>query len=135
MIRISLIIPHLEPVCLDVLRDKNGHLANRENLDMFGYAKFVGLHFWISRFSRFRKGNFPLWFRYRDSTNIFCWKPKIASGLVPILSPYCCASSPLPSPYIYPQSSASTHQFHKDWFSLLCFCSAPCIVILHCNSK
>ena len=35
----------LEPVCLGVLRDKNERLANRENLDMFGQAKFVGLSF------------------------------------------------------------------------------------------
>ena len=53
-----------EPICLGVLRDKNRCLANRENLDMFGWAKFVGLPFWISKFSRFRKGNFPLQFRY-----------------------------------------------------------------------
>jgi len=56
-------VSYLEPVCLGVLRDKNVRLANHENLDMFGWAKFVGLCFWICRFSRFRKGNFPLWFQ------------------------------------------------------------------------
>ena len=35
----------LEPICLGVLRDKNGGLANRENLDMFDQAKFVRLIF------------------------------------------------------------------------------------------
>jgi len=54
----------LEPVCLGVLRELNACLSNHRNLDMLGWAKFVGLRFWISRFSRFRKGNFPLRFGY-----------------------------------------------------------------------
>ena len=32
---------------------------------MFGWVKFVGLRFWISKISLFRKGNFPLRFQYR----------------------------------------------------------------------
>ena len=47
------------------MRDKNGRLANRRNQDMFGWVKFVGLRFWINKFSRFKKGNFQLCFRYR----------------------------------------------------------------------
>ena len=54
-----------EPVCLGVLRELNARLSNRINQNMFGWAKFVGLRFWISRFSRSRKRNFSLRFRYR----------------------------------------------------------------------
>ena len=73
---------------------------------MIGWAKFVGFRFWISRFSRFRKGNFPLRFRYhvtanRDSANIFCWKSKIVFSPLPLplhlqSFPFIYILSPLP---------------------------------------
>ena len=89
-----------EPVCLGILRYKYVRLANCENLDMFCWAKFVRLCFWIYKFLRFRKGNFLLWFWNHAICKswyryfFFGWKPKIPSGSMLILSP-------LPSPYIY----------------------------------
>ena len=66
---------------------------------MFGWAKFVGLRFWISRFSCFRKGNFLLRFRYHAIFKSwfrqnFLLKTKNSLWL------YRCVSSALPSPYI-----------------------------------
>ena len=86
-----------EPVCLGVLRELNARLSNRRNQEMFGWAKFVGLRFGISRNLRFKKGNFPLQFQYRAICKSrfrqnFLLKTKY------IL--YRCVSSPLTSPYI-----------------------------------
>ena len=132
----------IEPICLSVLRDKNRCLANHENLDMFGWAKFGGLPLWISKFSRFRKGNFPLQFRYcAICKSWFCQyfllktKNSLQSSPFTIASPVLSLHHIYIYIYIYPQFSTSTHQFHKDWFSLLCFCFTPCIVVLHRNSR
>ena len=91
----------IEPVCLGVLRELNARLSNRRNQEMFGWARFVGLCFGISRNSRFKKGNFPLQFQYRAiCKSRFRQKFLLKTKNSPVLSLYRCVSSPLPSPYI-----------------------------------
>ena len=97
---------YIEPVCLGVLRELNARLSNRRNQNMIGWAKFVGLRFWISRFSPFRKSNFPLRFWYRAICKswfrqYFLLKTK---NKPPVLSLYRCVSNTLPSPYISVES-------------------------------
>ena len=67
---------------------------------MFGWAKFVGLRFGISRNSRFKKGNFPLQFQYRAiCKSRFRQKFLLKTKNSPVLSLYRCGSF-VPSPYI-----------------------------------
>ena len=97
-------------------------------------GKICGIAFFNQQIFAFQERQFPVAISIlRDlqiviSPKIFYWKPKIASG-------FTVASLVLSLHHIYPQSSASTHQLHTDWFSFQCLCSTLCIVVLHRNSK
>ena len=99
----SRLISHcLEPVCLGVLSELNARFSNRRNQEMFGWARFVGLRFEISRNSRFRKGNFPLRFRCRAiCKSRFRQKFLLKTKNSPESSPFTVAA-PLSLHHIYP---------------------------------
>ena len=127
-----------EPVCLGILRYKYVRLANCENLDMFCWAKFVGFCFWIYKFLRFRKGNFLLWFWNhaicKSWYRYFFWL-KTENTLWLHAYPQSAPFTIYIYIYIYPQSSASKLISLTRIGSLLCFCFASFIVILHRNSR
>ena len=129
-----------EPVCLGILRYKYVRLANCENLDMFCWAKFVGFCFWIYKFLRFRKGNFLLWFWNHAICKSWYRYFFLSENRKYPLAPYLSSIHSLHHIYIYiyiyiPQSSASKLISLTRIGSLLCFCFAPFIVILHRNSR